>query len=227
MVYGNPSNALIVIGVTGTKGKSSTVQMMAQLLTACGERVGYTSTAGFAINGRVIENRMKMTMPGRFFLQRILRDMVNEGCTYAVVETSSQGLTQFRHVGVNYDVAVCTNLTPEHIESHGGFENYKAAKGMLFAHLTKMPKKVINGKAVKKISVVNADDAHAEYFASFPADRHVAFGWRPISPSLLPPPPTPPPAGGEFLPSAPNSGSFSPSSLRSSWLEELRTVRTC
>ena len=176
--YGNPSDKLVVIGVTGTKGKSSTVQMIAQLLAACGERVGYTSTAGFAINGRVIENRMKMTMPGRFFLQRMLRDMVQEECTYAVVETSSQGLTQFRHVGVNYDVAVFTNLTPEHIESHGGFENYKAAKGLLFAHLTKRPKKIIDGKTIDKTIVVNQDDEHAEYFASFPADGVVRFGWK-------------------------------------------------
>ncbi len=178
--YGNPSDKLVVIGVTGTKGKSSTVQMIAQLLAACGERVGYTSTAGFAINGCVIENKMKMTMPGRFFLQRMLRDMVQEECTYAVVETSSQGLTQFRHVGVNYDVAVFTNLTPEHIESHGGFENYKSAKGLLFSHLTKRPKKTIDGKTIDKTIVVNADDEHAEYFTSFPADRHVAFSWKKV-----------------------------------------------
>ena len=176
--YGNPSRRLVVIGVTGTKGKSSTVQMIAQLLTACGERVGYTSTAGFAINGRVVENRMKMTMPGRFFLQRILRDMVRAGCRFVVVETSSQGLTQFRHIGINYDVAVFTNLTPEHIEAHGGFEKYRAAKGLLFAHLMRRGRKIVGGKLLAKTIVVNADDEHAEFFARFPADRRVTFGWQ-------------------------------------------------
>lgn len=179
--YGNPSDAMTVIGVTGTKGKSSTVQMMAQLLAACGEHVGYTSTAGFMVNGKRIENRMKMTMPGRFFLQRMLRDMVREGCTYAIVETSSQGLAQYRHVGVNYDVAVFTNLTPEHIESHGGFEKYKAAKGLLFAHLTKRPHKTVSGKTIPKTIVINNDDPHAEYFASFPADAHVGYSWNDVA----------------------------------------------
>ena len=70
-----------------------------------------------------------------------------------------------------------TNLTPEHIEAHGGFENYKKAKGKLFQHLTSMPKKIINGKVIEKISVVNADDDHADYFIDFDADRHVQFSW--------------------------------------------------
>lgn len=178
LVYGNPSNHLVVIGVTGTKGKSSTVQMIAQLLSACGERAGYTSTAGFAINGRVVENRMKMTMPGRFFLQRMLGDMVKAGCRFAVIETSSQGLLQSRHVGINYDLAVFTNLTPEHIEAHGGFAQYRAAKGLLFAHLTRRARKTIGGTQIVKTNVVNADDEHAAFFAAFPADRHVRFGWR-------------------------------------------------
>lgn len=177
LVYGNPSNRLVVIGVTGTKGKSSTVQMIAQLLAGCGERAGYTSTAGFAINGRVVENKMKMTMPGRFFLQRMLSDMVKAGCRFAVVETSSQGLVQSRHVGINYDVAVFTNLTPEHIEAHGGFAQYRAAKGMLFVHLMRRARKVFGGVKIPKISVVNADDDHAAFFGAFPADRHVSFGW--------------------------------------------------
>ncbi len=177
MVYGNPSNDLIVIGVTGTNGKSTTVQFIAQLLTELGEKVGYTSTAGFSIAGKAVENRMKMTMPGRFALQKMLRDMKDAGCTYAIIETSSQGLAQFRHVSINYDIAVFTNLTPEHIESHGSFEKYQQAKGLLFSHLTQRPHKVIGGKKISKQIIVNSDDAYAEYFAKFPADVHWGFGW--------------------------------------------------
>ncbi|MDA0208186.1 MAG: UDP-N-acetylmuramoyl-L-alanyl-D-glutamate--2,6-diaminopimelate ligase [bacterium] len=169
--YGFPSRKLIIIGVTGTNGKSSTVQFMAQLLEALGERVGYTTTAGFCIAGEDIENRMKMTMPGRFVLQRLLRKMVNNGCRYAIIETSSQGLAQFRHIGINYDVAVFTNLTPEHIEAHGGFEHYKKAKGKLFRHLTKRPHKTIGGKRIPKIIFVNKDDEYSDYFANFKADE--------------------------------------------------------
>lgn len=176
-VFGNPSNGMIVIGVTGTNGKSSTVQFIAQLLTGLGEKVGYTSTAGFSIAGEAVENRMKMTMPGRFALQSMLRAMKKAGCTYAIVETSSQGLIQHRHVGINYDMAVFTNLTPEHIEAHGGFEQYKKAKGLLFRHLTARSHKVIEGRRISKQILVNGDDEHSGYFASFPADTHIAFGW--------------------------------------------------
>lgn len=174
--YRHPSDQMIVIGVTGTNGKSSTVNFIAQLLTALGKRVGYTSTAGFTIAGEERVNAMKMTMPGRFTLQKLLRDMVDAGCTYAVVETSSQGLVQHRHVGVNYDVAVFTNLTPEHIEAHGGFENYKRAKGILFRHLHACVRKRIAGRLIPKANVVNADDPHAPYYAAFPADEHWSFG---------------------------------------------------
>lgn len=175
--YGNPSSKMVVIGVTGTNGKSSTVNFIAQILTELGETVGYTSTAGFNIAGREVPNKMKMTMPGRFALQRMLAEMVKEKCAYAIVETSSQGIVQYRHLGINYDEVVFTNLTPEHIEAHGGFENYKKAKGKLFSHLMARPHKVIDGKRRQKISIVNADDEHGKYFASFPADRHVYFGW--------------------------------------------------
>jgi UDP-N-acetylmuramoyl-L-alanyl-D-glutamate--2,6-diaminopimelate ligase len=175
--YGHPSNRMIVIGVTGTNGKSSTVNFIAQILTQLGYKVGFTSTAGFTIAGKEIVNAMKMTMPGRFVLQKLLRDMVDAGCQYAIVETSSQGMVQYRHVGVNYDVAVFTNLTPEHIEAHGGFENYKKAKGILFRHLGRSQRKRIGGASIPKVNVVNADDEHAPFYASFPADKYVTFGF--------------------------------------------------
>ncbi len=177
MVYGNPSNKLIVIGVTGTKGKSSTTQMMAQLLTASGKKVGYTGTAGFSIAGQVIENRMKMTMPGRFVLQRLLRAMVKAGCEYAIIETSSQGLLQYRHLGINYDVAVFTNLSPEHIEAHGGFAAYRAAKKLLFTHLLMRVHKIIDGQKIDKVIVTNGDDEASEYYADAPADKKFSFSW--------------------------------------------------
>lgn len=165
IIYQFPSRKMRVIGVTGTKGKSSTVQFIAQLLEELGQTVGYTSTAGFRIAGQDIPNGMKMTMPGRFTLQKLLARMVKEKCAYGIVETSSQGLAQFRHIGITYDTVVFTNLSPEHIESHGGFENYKKAKGLLFA-------------THPRVSVINADDDHATYFAGFPANRHVLVTWQ-------------------------------------------------
>ncbi len=173
--YGFPSNKMVVIGVTGTNGKSTTVHLIAKMFEGAGFKVGATSTVGFKIAGEEYLNKKKMTMLGRFALQKMLREMVRVGCKYAVIETSSQGVEQFRHLGVNYDVAVFTNLTPEHIEAHGGFENYKKAKGKFFRHLTAKSEKVIDGKVVPKVSVVNLDDEYAEYFASFSADEKYGY----------------------------------------------------
>lgn len=173
--FGFPSENMIVIGVTGTNGKSTVCNMIARILERDGHKVGMTTTANFKIGDREWLNDTKMTMLGRGALQRLLSEMVKAGCTHAVVETSSEGIRQFRHADINYDVVVFTNLTPEHIESHGGFENYKAAKGKLFAKLTRGRHKIVDGQRVAKTSIVNLGDGHAEYFLSFPADSKRGF----------------------------------------------------
>ena len=174
-LYGHPSEKLIVIGVTGTNGKSTTVQFIGRILKHAGYRVGWTTTASFKVADREWVNDKKMTMLGRFQTQKLLREMVNAGCRYAVIETSSQGIAQSRHIGINYDVAVFTNLTPEHIEAHGGFEKYKAAKGKLFEGLGKLRRKVIDGNQIEKSVIVNLMDPHADYFLGFDADRFGGF----------------------------------------------------
>ncbi len=173
--FGFPSRQLIVVGVTGTNGKSTTVNYIAKVLGQAG-KVGFVSTANVYDGEREWINAWKLTTPGRFHLQRTMRKMVANGCRYAVLEISSEGLIQYRHSGINFDVAVFTNLTPEHIERHGGFENYKKAKGMLFRHLTQMPRKILGGKKQPKVIVANVDDQHAGYFMGFPADNRIGFG---------------------------------------------------
>jgi len=175
IAYGQPSEKLIVVGVTGTKGKSSTVILTGRMLEAAGINVGWASTVSFKVGEREWLNATKMTMLGRFKLQELLYRMVRAGCTHAIVETSSEGIAQSRHRAINYDVVVLTNLTPEHIESHGGFENYKNAKLDLFRQLTRMRKKTINGARIDKTMVVNADDDHAKEFLALPADRKIEY----------------------------------------------------
>lgn len=165
LVYRNPSQELIVIGVTGTNGKTTASFYLARALEASGFAAGCTTTALMKIGKKEWINKTKMTMPGRFFLQKMMREMVDAGCRYAVIETSSQGLAQGRHLSIAYDVAVFTNLTPEHIEAHGGFENYKKAKHILFEHVGKRHAKRIAGATVPKGAVLNADSGHAEYYA--------------------------------------------------------------
>lgn len=171
LVYGYPSNKLKVIGVTGTNGKSTVVNMISFLLEKEGYQVGSTSTVGFKIKDKEWLNNQKMTMIGRLALQKMLNKMVQENCDYAVIETSSEGIKQYRHLGINYDVVVFTNLTPEHLESHGGFENYKKAKLKLFKHLIKRPRKI----NTPKIIVANKDDRYFEEFIDFPADQKISF----------------------------------------------------
>lgn len=176
VVYGRPSERLVVIGVTGTNGKSTTVHFIGRMLERAGCRVGWTSTADFKVGLREWPNDKKMTMLGRFQTQKLLRDMVRSGCTHAVIETSSQGIVQFRHIGINYDVVLCTNLTPEHIEAHGGFENYKKAKGALFARAVAGRNKAVPGAPSEKIAIANLDDDHADYFLSFGFKKQYGFG---------------------------------------------------
>lgn len=170
LVYHFPSEQLTVIGVTGTDGKTTTCNLLAAILAEAGHKVGMSTTINFKIGKKEWPNTTKQGMQGRFKLQRFLRRLVREKCDYAIIETTSEGIKQYRHVGVNYDVAVFTNLTPEHIESHGSFENYKRAKGKLFkavAGSTKIGR--------EKFSVVNGDDAAAEYFLSFRVDNDFVY----------------------------------------------------
>ena len=176
--YGHPSRELIVIGVTGTNGKSSTCYFLSKILEDGGMKTGMTSTAMFKVADKIWTNKTKMTMLGRFQLQSLLREMVNAGCAYAVVETSSQGIAQHRHRAIAYDACVFTNLTPEHIEAHGGFENYKNAKIELFRHTASLPRKRIKDQDVKRVEVLNADDVHAKDFVVKGFDETVWYGLR-------------------------------------------------
>lgn len=174
-IYDFPSEKMIVVGVTGTNGKTTTVNLIARVLESGGAKVGLTSTVNFKVAEKEWLNNKKMTMLGRFQLQSLLKQMIDAGCKYAVIETSSQGIEQYRHLGINYDYAVFTKLSPEHIEAHGGFENYKRAKLKLFAHLAARKNKVLDGTVVKKVIVVNSDDQHAAEFLNNVADKKIIF----------------------------------------------------
>ena len=175
--YGWPSKKMIVIGITGTKGKASAANFIWSVLTAGGHKTGLIGTANIKISEIEMLNKYHMTMPGRFILQKLLRQMADAGCEFVIVETTSEGIKQWRHFGIFYDVAIFTNLTPEHLEAHGNsFEKYKEAKGKMFKIIKNGKRKIINGKEIKKIIIVNYDDPHKEYFLNFPADKKINFG---------------------------------------------------
>ncbi len=190
-LYKNPSEKLIIIGVTGTTGKTTSTYLMAKTLQGLGYKVGFTSTAMFGDGEKEWMNDKKMTMVGRFLTQKMLKKMVENKCQFAIVETTSEGIRQFRHRFINYDYLVFTGLYPEHIESHGSFENYKKAKGELFNHLKRCKAKFVDEKLnvakqesglkkidlnrVKKTIIANLDDDNVEYFLDFWAEEKVGY----------------------------------------------------
>ena len=180
-VYGQPSEKLIVIGVTGTNGKSTTANLIAKIFEEAGFKTALSSTVNLKIAQKEWLNPKKITMPGRFFLQKLLSNAVRAGCRFAIIESSSEGILQYRHIGIHYDALVFTNLTPEHIEAHGGFENYKNAKLEYFRHLEKLPHKKIGGETIPKGIVANADDPYASEFTNFKVDKIITYGKNPAA----------------------------------------------
>ena len=167
--YGNPSKKLIVIGVTGTEGKSSTVSFIWQLLRLSGKKAGFISTVQYSLGGDAVANPVHATTPEAPIIQRELYDMVKNGCEYAVVESSSHGLSKSlgRLDKVLFDCGVFMNVTLEHLEFHKTFEQYRDDKANLFRALDEHKHhKIVNNVDLDltPCGVVNLDDPSAEYF---------------------------------------------------------------
>ncbi|MBZ0290906.1 MAG: UDP-N-acetylmuramoyl-L-alanyl-D-glutamate--2,6-diaminopimelate ligase, partial [Anaerolineae bacterium] len=168
-----PSRKLVVIGVTGTDGKTTTSTLIHSILqVATGGKAGLISTVNAVIGGQTLDTGLHVTTPNAPMIHSLLAQMVDNGLTHCVLEMTSHGLAQGRLNGVDVDVAVLTNLTHEHLDYHGSFENYRAAKGRLFEMLGQSYRKPNQ----PKISVINADDPNAEFFAAFQADEVIRYG---------------------------------------------------
>lgn len=164
--YKYPSRQLLVTGVTGTEGKSTTVYFIWQLLTLMGKKAGFFSTVQQCFGGDVQWNSEHQTTPEAPVVQRMLREMADNGCEYAVVEASSHGLSQKtnRLGDVEFCSAVLTNVTHEHLEFHGTWEQYRDDKANLFRALDGyIPP--LTSAFTGPFGVINADDKSAKYFA--------------------------------------------------------------
>ncbi len=185
LFYGFPGRKLKIIGVTGTKGKSTVIEMLATIYANTGEKVAVASTIRFAIGNESKPNRFKMTTPGRGFMQQFLKRANDANCTYVIVELTSESALQYRHKFLFLNGLIVTNIQPEHIERHGSFEKYIAAKRSIVAELEWSKKKncvlVINGDIPELRSFFDAKIPHILSFKEnelknlLPKDNSVSF----------------------------------------------------
>jgi UDP-N-acetylmuramoyl-L-alanyl-D-glutamate--2,6-diaminopimelate ligase len=165
--HGYPSEKIFVVGITGTKGKTTALELLNAILETAGKRAALLGSYRVKVGEQSEKNALGNSMPGRGYIQKFLKRAVHAGCTYALVEVTSQGVVAHRHRFINWNIGAITNLAPEHIESHGSFENYRDAKLSFLRY------------ALKKGSMVflNRDDAQFEFFKeALPGERILTYG---------------------------------------------------
>jgi UDP-N-acetylmuramoyl-L-alanyl-D-glutamate--2,6-diaminopimelate ligase len=171
--YGHPGRKLTVIGVTGTDGKTTTCNLIYQILLAAGFKAGLISTVNAVIGDEVLDTGFHVTTPDAPDVQNYLARMVAAGLTHVVIETTSHGLAQYRVDACEFDVGVVTNITHEHLDQHGSYENYRAVKARLFQSLrATIPKPQGN----PRLAVLNRDDSSFDYLTTISTKPTVSYG---------------------------------------------------
>lgn len=172
ILYPVDQSKVKIIGVTGTDGKTTTSYFLHQIFEEAGYKVASVNSIRFKIGDKEWKNDTDNTTPGRFELMRFIKQAVTAGCQVIILEVTSWGIVQSRVRGINFDAAVLTNVTYEHLDLHKTFENYKRAKGELFV-VTAQGQRKAN---TPKLSVVNMDDPSNEFFLQFSADKKISYG---------------------------------------------------
>lgn len=170
VMYGFPARSMNFIGVTGTNGKSTTVNLIASILEASGRKTAIYSTAIIKVSGESVDNKIGngLTTANPFVLHKTLRQMKKAGAQWVVLEVSSHALVQHRVSGINFEGVLITNLTRDHLDYHGTMEEYARAKGKLFA-----------GKP--SFMALNRDDDWFEFFDHYPAEHKISYGTHALS----------------------------------------------
>ncbi len=171
--YGHPARRLVMIGVTGTDGKTTTCSLLFEILKAAGLRTGLVSTVHAFVGDETLDTGLHVTTPEAMDVQGYLARMVAAGLTHCVLEATSHGLAQRRVAACDFDLAVVTNITHEHLDYHGSFEDYRAAKGLLFTGLAETPAKPM---APPRAAILNRDDSSYEYLYGLTTARQVSYG---------------------------------------------------
>jgi UDP-N-acetylmuramoyl-L-alanyl-D-glutamate--2,6-diaminopimelate ligase len=162
--FGYPARFMTVIGVTGTDGKTTTSNLLYQILKTSGFKVGMISTVNAQIGDQILDTGFHVTTPEAPTVQLILKQMLEAGITHVVLETTSHGLAQHRVTGCEFDIAVVTNITHEHLDYHGTYEAYRESKAELFYSLSKTTRKVIGNI---RLAILNKDDISYKFLQEF------------------------------------------------------------
>jgi UDP-N-acetylmuramoyl-L-alanyl-D-glutamate--2,6-diaminopimelate ligase len=170
--HGYPARRMIMTGVTGTDGKTTTCNLIHSILQAAGLRAGLISTVNAVIGDKVLDTGFHVTTPEALDVQSYLAQMAKAGLTHCVLEATSHGLAQHRVAACDFDLGVVTNITHEHLDYHGTFEAYREAKGRLFSGLSESaPKPVV----VERTAILNRDDDSYAYLAALAHVRRVGY----------------------------------------------------
>ncbi|MGE5222922.1 MAG: UDP-N-acetylmuramoyl-L-alanyl-D-glutamate--2,6-diaminopimelate ligase, partial [Omnitrophica WOR_2 bacterium] len=174
--YDYPAHRMLMIGVTGTDGKTTTTNMIYEILREAGLKAGMISTINAVIGSELLDTGFHVTTPDAPDVQRYLAQMEAAGLTHVVLETTSHGWAQYRVDACEFDIGAVTNITHEHLDFHHTYEAYRAAKGRLFTGLAETPEKEGNPP---RVAVLNRDDISYEYLAGVTNVRQIAYGLQP------------------------------------------------
>jgi len=169
--HGFPSQRLGLVGITGTDGKTTSCHLLHSIFQHAGLQAGYISTIAADFGAESRTTGLHVTTPAAAEIQAGLAKMLAAGCSHGILEMTSHGLAQGRLNGVELDVAVMTNVMHEHLDYHGSWQRYRAAKARMFEMLAQSGRKA----GIAKLAVINADDPSAGYFAAIPAERVVSY----------------------------------------------------
>jgi UDP-N-acetylmuramoyl-L-alanyl-D-glutamate--2,6-diaminopimelate ligase len=175
-IYRNPSRSMYIIGIVGSKGKTTTANILWGILNDTKTPAGLIGTSDIQIANKTVKNHWHKTMPGRWYTQQLLSKMRGVGCRYVILEVPSEAQQNWRHVGINFDLVIFTNVTNEILATHkNSLELLHKHNKRLLKNLHKLKKKKINSKQIPKTILANKDSEHFKEYSSFKADQHISY----------------------------------------------------
>lgn len=176
LIYKNPSKKMLVVGIVGSKGKTTTANILWGILNSKAHPAGLIGTADIQIGNQKIKNHWHKTMPGRWHTQKLLSKMLQARCEYAIMEVPSEAQQNWRHIGINFDLIIFTNVTNEILTVHkNSIEVLHKHNKRLLSKFHKLKRKTLNGNEIPKIILANQDsDSFKDYF-KFKADQKYSY----------------------------------------------------